>query len=317
MPSPLTSHALFLTNFTASTLPNPQHPKTAIPSPLRQSPPVVPLTVHCPAKVNLFLAVGKLDAHGYHPIRTIFQAIGIFDILTISRAEQDEIVCDWPELPPENTLTKALRLVRELCPVPPLQIHLEKQIPAESGLGGGSSDAAGLLRAVQRITSVPEAFLMDVAAAVGKDVPFFLVGGRAKAEGYGERLTSLSDAEKEWFVVVRPESVSCNTKEAYARLDQMEYPFHNFPEGDEVYNDFERVAPCESLDYIETLLSYGARDALLCGSGSAVFGRFAEEVEARQAVRRLNEDYRARVYLAPSLAREESLGMDFPAKTLE
>lgn len=268
---------------------------------------VFPITVLCPAKVNLFLAVGPPDVHGYHPIRTTFQAIGLFDTLTISRAERDEVVSDWPDLPTENTVTKALRLVRELVFVPPLRIQLHKQIPAESGLGGGSSDAAGLLRAVQRTTSVSESFLADVASAVGKDVPFFLIGGRAKAEGYGERLTPLPDAEKDWFVVVRPRDVACPTKAAYARLDEMEYPFHDFPEGDDVYNDFERVAPCESLDYLETLMSYGARDALLCGSGSAVFGRFSAEMEARQAVRRLNEDYRAQVYLAPSLTREESL----------
>lgn len=266
--------------------------------------------VRCPAKVNLFLAVGPLDARGYHPIRTVFQAIDLSDVLRISvGGDNDEIVCDWPELPAENTLTIALRYARELLPVPPLRIEMEKNIPAESGLGGGSSDAGGLLRALRRIVqpAPDEDFLLDVAAAVGKDVPFFLLGGRAKGEGYGEKLTPMENGPPGWYVLVRPMGVGCSTKEAYSRLDAINYPFAEFSNDLEMINDFERVAPCESLDYIETLGAFGAKGALLCGSGSAVFGLFDEECPARMAVHRLQQDARVQVWLAPSLDRFDAI----------
>lgn len=264
------------------------------------------LEVLCPAKVNLFLAVGPLDHRGYHPIRTVFQAIDLCDVLRFRVADgEDRIECDWDGLPEENTMTRTLRLVRELIPVPPLHIELEKRIPAESGLGGGSSDAGGLLRALRKIVypAPPEEFLHDVAAAVGKDVPFFLLGGRARGEGYGERLTPLPDPQGGWYVVVRPHGVGCSTKEAYARLDAMSYPFREFSNELDMYNDFERVAPCESLEYIETFGAYGARGALLCGSGSAVFGLFDDENSARMAVYRLSQDARISVWIAQPMPR--------------
>ena len=171
------------------------------------------IRVPCPAKVNLFLAVGPPDPSEYHPIRTVFQAIGLYDYLEVETGgDRDSLTCSWDGLPPDNTVLKALRLYRELIPVPPLRMRLEKNIPALTGLGGGSSDAAGLLRALARLSSPaprPE-FVHDVAAAVGKDVPFFLVGGRARGEGYGERLAALPDRDRAWFLVVRPEA-DCST----------------------------------------------------------------------------------------------------------
>jgi 4-diphosphocytidyl-2-C-methyl-D-erythritol kinase len=272
----------------------------------------VTLRVPCPAKLNLFLAVGPPDGSGYHPVRTVFQAIGLFDQLRISPSEEDEIVCSWEGLPEENTLTRTLRLVRELLPVPPLLIELEKGIPAQSGLGGGSSDAAGLLRAIREMlgSRLDEAFLFDVAAAVGKDAPFFLVGGRAKGEGYGEKVTPLEDPDPAWYVVAMPRDAVCPTAEAFRRLDARSYPFADFPADGGLYNDFERVAPCASLELVERLLAYGASGSLLTGSGSAVFGAFSDEGAARMALRRLQEDASTLSWLAPSLTREESLRVE-------
>lgn len=262
------------------------------------------LEVLCPAKVNLFLAVGPVDHRGYHPIRTIFQAIDLFDVLRIEVIEgEDQIVCNWDDLPSDNTLTKTLRFARELIPVPPLRIELDKNIPSESGLGGGSSDAGGLLRAFKNIVypPPPEDFLFDVAAAVGKDVPFFLMGGRARGEGYGERLTPLETNLESWYVVVRPNDVGCSTREAYRKMDSLSFPFREFSDELDMYNDFERVAPCECLEIVETFGAYGARGALLCGSGSAVFGLFEQESVARMAVHRFSQDARVRVWLAKPL----------------
>jgi 4-diphosphocytidyl-2-C-methyl-D-erythritol kinase len=245
--------------------------------------------------------VGSVDARGYHPLRTIFQAIGLYDRMTIRRAERTEVTFDSPGVPVENTVTRALSLLSEVIEVPPLAIHVEKHIPTESGLGGGSSNAASVLRAVPRMVGaeLPEETLAALASRVGADVAFFLVGGRARGEGYGERLTPIPSVA-EWYVVTRP-SVSCATGEAYRRLDVKAYDWRDFPAGDELYNDFERVAPCESLDLIERLLVAGAKDAGMTGSGSAVFGRFGNAEAAEKAAERLRTEGYAWVKVAPAL----------------
>jgi 4-diphosphocytidyl-2-C-methyl-D-erythritol kinase len=268
----------------------------------------VVLTVRCPAKINTFLAVGPVDARGYHPLRTIFQAIDLVDELVISdETDRHEFICTSPDVPADNTVTKALRLAAELVQVPPLRVELRKNIPSEAGLGGGSSDAAGMLRAIARFTDgYAWGHAEMVAQAVGADVSFFLVGGRARAEGYGERLTPLPDAATEWYVVAQPED-RVNTGAAYAQLDAKPYTWRDWPVDErELYNDFERVAPCGCLELTETLQSLGADGALLSGSGSAVFGRFGTESAARAACDQLDVPFKA---VVRSLTREESLWM--------
>jgi len=268
------------------------------------------LRVRCPAKVNLFLAVGPKDHRNYHPLRTIYQAIDLSDSMTIAEGSgKHEVVFNEPGIPANNTVTKALRLLSEVISLPPLRIEIEKKIPPESGLGGGSSNAAAILRAAQRIVGaeIPAGELKGIAEAIGMDVPFFLLGGRAKAEGYGQILTALPDTESEWILVARPE-VGCSTPAAYRRLDELQYVWREFPESDELYNDFERVAPCESMDLVEMLLSAGARDAALSGSGSAVFGRFHWRGEADAAKVKLMSNGAQSAWLARTLSRSESLG---------
>lgn len=267
------------------------------------------LTVRCPAKVNLFLSVGPPDTIGYHPIRTIFQAVSLSDTLHLAVAEMEtKIVCDWPGLPEENTLTKALRLAAEFTDIPPLMIRLEKAIPAQSGLGGGSSDAAALIRALGVLTDgrLGPREQHEIACAVGADVPFFLVGGRAKGEGYGERLEPLPDADTKWLMIARPE-VGVDTTAAYRRLDEAPRPWREFPDCDEVFNDFEQVAPAESLRARDALLAAGASQALLCGSGSAVFGFMGSEAGALAASKLLTSEASLKTWTAHTLTRSESL----------
>lgn len=241
------------------------------------------LRVLCPAKLNLFLSVGPKDASGYHPIRTIFQAVDLFDEMLISTATQSSITSNIV-LPQDNTVSRAIRLMREAAVVPCLQIHLEKRIPTGAGLGGGSSDAAGAILAINRLLpkSLPGDTLSDIARAVGADVPFFLRGGRARAAGYGELLTSEETPPGQWFAIAKPE-IGVSTSEAYAKLDELSFPFAELPDADQLHNDFERVAPTESREAarrIKLLLGEGG----LTGSGSAVFGRASSEEAARDAV---------------------------------
>lgn len=265
------------------------------------------LSLQCPAKVNLFLAVGPPDRRGYHPLRTIFQAIDLCDTLEVEfgGAAETEVEVVGAELPADNTVTKALRLSREVFNVRPSRVRLTKRIPMQSGLGGGSSDAAGVLRALNHVRSAPRAELEGLASAIGADVPFFLTGGLARGEGYGDRITPLADAPEEWLVIVKP-PVGCSTVEMYHKLDEHERPWREWPENGELYNDFERVAPCECLDLIELLLIRGAHDAGLSGSGSAVFGRFGSRGEAETAASQLDGE-RNQIWVAKTLSRAESL----------
>lgn len=261
------------------------------------------LRTRCPAKVNLSLAVGRKDSTGYHPIESTFQAVSLFDELTVTPAEVDLVSCSWYGLPTENTLTKTVRLVRELLDLPPLHVQLKKHIPDQSGLGGGSSDAAGLLRCLLKMPNLglTRQFAHEVAVAVGADVPFFLVGGRAHASGYGEKLAPEPDGPTRWFVISRPD-VDVPTAAAYGALDEMERPIGPAQEWE---NDFELVAPEECLKLKARFLELGAIGAVLSGSGSAVFAEFPVELIAEVAAGRLSDD--AQVFVVRTLTREESL----------
>lgn len=272
--------------------------------------------VLCPAKVNLFLSVGAKDARGYHPIRTIFQAVSLYDELVIEDGvSETTISSEWALLPAENTLTKTLRLASEYCTPPALSIRLTKQIPVQSGLGGGSSDAAGLLRALDHflITPLEDFERSEIAKAVGADVPFFLVGGCAKGEGYGEKLTPLPFPGPQWMVIVMPEGARCSTVEAYNSLDEKSFEWRDFPNGEDLYNDFERVAPCESLELIERLQAAGAASAGLTGSGAAVFGIFRSHAEAERGFEQMQREGLGTAYLVQTLDSEESLVIEAPA----
>jgi 4-diphosphocytidyl-2-C-methyl-D-erythritol kinase len=270
------------------------------------------LRVACPAKLNLFLAVGPADATGYHPIRSIFQAIGLYDEVLIDlEADETTVTFEGADIPEKNTVTKALRLMAEFTDLPKMGIQIVKRIPSEAGLGGGSSNAAAVIRAVRKL--VPERFserdAFSVAQAVGADVPFFLVGGRTKAEGYGEILTPLTDDwPLGWALVVKP-PYSHATAEMYAQLDALSYPFEEFPQDDRQYNDFERVA-CDTTDLAERLGVFGGRHAGMTGSGSAVYGLFPSEDEAQQAEIKAKDENLGAAWIAPLLTRQESLRID-------
>jgi 4-diphosphocytidyl-2-C-methyl-D-erythritol kinase len=267
------------------------------------------LRAACPAKINTFLAVGPPDARAWHPLRTVFQAVSLCDELEIEPAERESLEVIGMELPAENTVTKALRLARELYDFPALRMRLIKRIPAQSGLGGGSSDAAGLLRLLGRLATehLDEADVRLIAQAVGADAPYFLVGGRAYAEGYGEKLTPEPDLPEAAIALAMP-AEACSTAEAYQRLDAMPREFLERPaEPWTAHNDFERIAPCASLDLIERMQVHGAFAAGLSGSGSAVWGAFSEAARAQSAAERLREEGAEWSWSGRTLRRDECL----------
>jgi len=150
--------------------------------------------------------------------------------------------------------------------------------------------------------------LHEIAMAVGADVPFFLVGGRAKGEGHGEKLTPLPDELKRWLVLAQPE-VTCLTAEMYQHLDSLDpFDFAEFPKELKVdgiaYNDFQRVAPRPCLDLMTQMSALESDQFGMTGSGSAVFGYFASKERAEAAKRTLTHAGLPWVALVQSLARE-------------
>jgi 4-diphosphocytidyl-2-C-methyl-D-erythritol kinase len=257
------------------------------------------LEVVCPAKINTFLAVGQPDSRGWHPLRTIFQAVDLCDDLIVETAETDSFTTNAVWLPPHNSVTKALAKVRGVAQIPPLKIQLIKRIPAEAGLGGGSSNAAGLLRAAAFLVNRD---FSELALSLGADVPFFLIGGRAKGEGYGEKLEPLPDLPTQHLVIVKPD-VGCSTVEMYKELDRKERTWRDFPTDDEIYNDFLSVAPQESTRALKLLKTTSSG---LTGSGSAVFGFFPTQEAAQTAAQEIAKDSNMQAWAVRTLTASES-----------
>lgn len=251
------------------------------------------LRIKAYAKFNPFLAVGPLRPDGFHEVRTILQAIELHDLVDFASSESFELTCSMPELSGEKNLAwKALRLVAELVEVPNVQIHIHKNVPTSAGLGGGSSDAAAVIRAVDawlgRVISKQD--MLAIGAACGSDVPFFLLGyPRARASGRGEILSVMAPPSPSPLVIAkRPGGVS--TADAYRKLDEIGRRFDRWPDEAETYNDFERVIGCDVLEIVDRLLSLGATKAHLCGSGSAVFGTFESPELSAGASERLQSE---------------------------
>ena len=274
------------------------------------------------AKINLRLHVLGKRPDGYHELRTVFQAISLHDTLTLSLVSSTRVSLETNDatLPsgPENLVCRALEAIRaELGFRGGVEARLEKRIPVARGLGGGSSDAASALIGALRLTKkkMPLARLMEIAASLGADVPFFLFGGRAVAVNRGDEIYPLPDAPKRSILVVSPGGIGVSTKDAYQWVSQ---ELTNRPKPPNIWgfcalcwsrsgalsNDFEKPVfdRHPRLGEIRAaLLKRGAADAALAGSGSAVFGVFQNPAQARRAARAFPEDS---VFLAETLSRE-------------
>lgn len=275
------------------------------------------------AKINLCLHVLGRRADGYHELRTIFQAISLHDTLELRKTSSNAISFETSEasIPsgPENLVWRAIEAMRgELGFCGGIHARLEKRIPVARGLGGGSSDGAaamvGMLRLAKK--TLPLEKLMEIAAGLGADVPFFLFGGRALAVNRGDEIYPLDDVPKRTILVVSPRDIGVSTKDAYqwlsAELTNRAKPPNIWGfcalcwsrQGAGVSNDFEgpvfRRHPRLG-EIRDGLLKRGAADAALAGSGSAVFGIFRNPAQARRAARAFQEDS---VFVVETLSRE-------------
>lgn len=279
------------------------------------------LRVRCYAKVNLGLCVLGRRADGYHELRTVFQTISLHDTLEAWRERGRRGVrleCDVAELAgAENLAARAAELMLgELGLRMQVRLRLRKRIPAGAGLGGGSSDAAAALRAVERLAGrrLPLEREMELAASLGADVPFFLVGGTALGLGRGSEVYPLPEQAPRPLVVVYP-GLSINTAEAYASLTVSAEAdsilsfgaWAGLRRGDRLKNDFEPVvfSTYPQLARLKRhLVQAGASPALLSGSGSAVYGFFGSRQKAERAGRAIQLRHPGwRVWVVRTVAR--------------
>lgn len=255
------------------------------------------------AKVNLTLAVGEKRPDGYHEVVSVMQRVSLCDTLTAEQTREGiTLTCSDPALPSgeENLAHRAASLFfRETGIAGGAALTLEKRIPSQAGLGGGSSDAASALLALRKLyaPALPDTELETMAAALGSDVPFFIRGGTQLATGRGEVLSPLPPLTDGWFVIVKP-TESFSTPAMYRRLDSLPPactpPLPPLQGGlpalaSGLFNRFEAAIPAGSAvwDIKARLAAYGALASLLSGSGSAVFGLFDTETAARAAVEAL------------------------------
>lgn len=257
------------------------------------------VTVETPAKINLLLDVVGKRTDGYHFMKTIMQSVSIFDKLTIvvNDSKNITVTCDNPDIPCDerNLAYRAAAAFFAYTEIPTvgMEIDIKKEIPIQSGLGGGSSNAAGVLIALNEMfaTELSDDELAEIGVGLGADVPFCLTGGTALAEGIGEFLMPLPHLEECYIVVAKPKIGIC-TAEAFTRFDESAAKFH--PDCDEIIaaivvgdvvavaahcrNVLEESTKIEEIREIKRIMTENeALCAVMSGSGSAVFGIFEKK----------------------------------------
>jgi 4-diphosphocytidyl-2-C-methyl-D-erythritol kinase len=289
-------------------------------------------TLLAPAKINATLEILARRDDGYHTLRSVMLPLALYDRIELEpRATADGVAADGvaafvssdPALANGNLVTRALAAVGL---DDRFDVRLEKAIPVGGGLGGGSSDAASVLRAAMegRLGPVPERDWLATAAALGSDVTFFLAGTGALVEGTGERVTAIGTLPDWWAIVVRPHAF-VPTADAYRRLDAARDAGGAPPSRPRATSaslaavdalqrrDFAALTDALVNDFHETILAAypavaraadalaraGSPHVLLSGSGSCLFALFADEARARDVAARVDPDAYEALFSVP------------------
>jgi 4-diphosphocytidyl-2-C-methyl-D-erythritol kinase len=286
------------------------------------------LTLPAFAKINWSLRVIGRRPDGYHEIDTLLQTISLCDTIGITATEENRIVlsCDDRSLPADerNLVWRAAAALQVRCATKRgARIHLEKRIPVHAGLGGGSSDAAVALLGLTYLwnASINEDELLELAAGLGADVPFFLYGGTACGTGKGSDITPLHDAVDKFLLVIKP-NANISTSRAYEALNAAALTTSNaktilstsqrssVPDilsSEALLNDFEAVV-LQLEPEIErakgVLMKAGAQAALLAGSGAAVFGVFDNKDAQERAIQSIELETGWRVFPCSTVGRK-------------
>jgi len=280
--------------------------------------------LQAPAKINLTLEILARREDGYHALRSVMVPIALHDEIAIAPARHFAFACEPPALAPDNLVVRAFAAAG--LADAPLAVTLRKQVPVGAGLGGGSSDAAAILRAAMRgeFGDARAGDWLAAARALGSDVPFFLVDAPALVEGTGERVTALG-APPPWWIVLAVPPAHVATGPAYARLAEVRalHPAPTRPRGGSatircgealqradyaavlaaMTNDFEPIVR-EAYPLVDaTLHALGDAGApgraMLSGSGGACFALFADEASARSFAPRVRAPAGTALHVVP------------------
>ncbi len=250
------------------------------------------------AKLNLVLHVGRPNADGMHPLCSLFASIDLADVVEVRPATRDDVHC--PGVAGPNLCADAVAAIREHASLPPLAVTIEKRIPVAAGLGGGSADAAAVLRAANAIAGDPLDLpaLRELAAGLGSDVPSQIQPRHALVEGTGERVEPIELPVLAAVLVPRPDGLS--TRSVYAELDRRDEGRSDLDAASlralaagsaagvaaGLENDLEPAALALRPELAETLAQLrtaGALGAAVSGSGPTCFGLFETLAQAEQA----------------------------------
>lgn len=290
--------------------------------------------VNAYAKINLSLDIVGRREDGYHTVDMVMQSVSLCDKVRVALNETGEVTlaCSKPHIPVDmrNTAYKAARYFLDATGLPyGADIYIEKVVPDQAGMGGGSADAAAVLRALnflceEEIGEAPlnTADLLYIGMRIGADVPFCILNGTQRCGGVGEVMIPLRKMPMCGLVVVKP-NVSVSTPEAYKQCDTkpdsgVRYTANMvraLENGDlkqiasNLGNRFDDALAIPEVQFIKTaLLESGAMNAVMTGSGSAVFGIYESETAAQAAAEKLDRNLGAIFTVVPVTADEAKIG---------
>ena len=267
------------------------------------------------AKINLNLVVTGIDDKGYHLLYSVMAPVSLYDEIDIEIIKEEKIIieCNKKDVPTDerNIITKCINELKKERKINcGFRINLVKKIPSQAGLGGGSSNGATVLKAINEMLNLrlSKEELSTIGAKVGADIPFFIHNKMSLVEGIGDRITPLFNEKfKPYILLIKP-AVGIDTKQAFSIYDKMmktkEYTplvLHNLIEENkvkEIYplikNDLQRTATSivpEIEKISKFLIENGADASCMSGSGSCCFGIFEEEKNAQIALEKAKEKY--------------------------
>lgn len=280
------------------------------------------IAIKCPAKINLSLDVVGKREDGYHLVKMIMQNVSLVDTVTVRRnSERIKVYCDVKDVPcnETNSAYKAAKIMFERYNLKGgVDILIDKQIPVAAGLAGGSTDAAGVIKAINSLYNMNLGIdeMMEIGVKVGADVPYCILGGTALAEGIGEVLTPLKPIKDVWCAIAKP-PISVSTREVYGKLRMDEIVRH--PDIKRLIDyierqDYDNLAQ-NMVNVLETvtikdypvifeikniMMEFHALGSLMTGSGPTVFGLFEDKTSAERCYNRLR-DYLKEVFIVKTL----------------
>lgn len=271
------------------------------------------IKVLAPAKINLTLDVTGKRPDGYHNIESVMQAVDLYDEVTLTDNNIGEITisCNYEGVPCDesNICYKAAKRFFDYTKIDVKGVHIDinKKIPTQAGLAGGSSDGAAVIMGLNAMfnTMLNQQEMHEIAEKIGADVPFCLVGGTKLCTGIGTTIKKMPVFRCENIVIAKPSTVSVSTADAYRKVDALNphpsytnemvkalYSRDIFRITTTIFNDFELALRIpEVVELKSKMLKLKARGVGMSGSGSAVFAAFTSTRRAKKCFEKLKEEY--------------------------